>query len=111
MPKHRNDILQGTLALLVLQSLARRGPLHGYALTQAIQRASDELLRVEEGSLYPALHRMEQQGWLKATWGITEKKRQARFYELTRAGRSQLEHERAAWEQLTAGVQKVLRFA
>ena len=111
MPKHRNDILQGTLALLVLQSLARGGPLHGYALTQAIQRASGELLRVEEGSLYPALHRMEQQGWLKATWGVTEKKRQARFYELTRAGRTQLERERAAWEQLTTGVQKVLSFA
>jgi transcriptional regulator len=111
LSKHRNDILQGTLALLVLQSLDRRGRLHGYALTQAIRSASDELLRVEEGSLYPALHRMEQQGWLKATWGITDKKRKARFYELTGAGRSQLEHERDAWERLTAGVQKVLRFA
>ena len=111
MAKHRNDILQGTLALLVLRTLDSRGPLHGYAITAAIHRASDELLRVEEGSLYPALHRMEQQGWLKASWGLTEKRRQARFYALTPAGEAQLERERATWEQLTAGVQKVLGFA
>lgn len=111
MPKHRNDILQGTLALLVLQTLSARGPLHGYAITRGIQRASAELLRVEEGSLYPALHRMEQEGWLRGTWGVTEKGREARFYEITRAGRSQLARERRSWDRLTEGVQRVLRYA
>ncbi len=111
MAKHRNDILQGTLALLVLRTLATQGPLHGYAVTGAIQRSSAELLRVEEGSLYPALHRMEQQGWLKATWGITEKNREARFYEITRMGRTQLARERKTWARLTEGVERVLRYA
>jgi PadR family transcriptional regulator len=111
MAKHRNDILQGTLALLVLQMLAARGPLHGYAITSAIQQTSAELLRVEEGSLYPALHRMEQQGWLKSTWGVTAKNRDARFYELTKSGCRQLERERQTWAQLTEGVQRVLRYA
>lgn len=111
MPKHRHDILHGTLTLLVLQTLAARGPLHGYAITAAIQRSSDELLRVEEGSLYPALHRMEQQGWLNSSWGVTEKNREARFYEITDAGRAQLARERQTWARLTEGVQRVLRFA
>ena len=111
MPKRRNDILQGTLALLVLQTLAARGSLHGYAITAAIQRSSAESLRVEEGSLYPALHRMEQDGWLKSTWGVTEKNREARFYEITRVGRTQLGRERESWAQLTEGVQRVLRYA
>jgi PadR family transcriptional regulator len=111
MPRHRNDILQGTLALLVLQTLANRGPLHGYAITSAIQQSSAELLRVEEGSLYPALRRMERQGWLKGKWGVTDKKREARFYEITRAGRAQLVRERETWERLTEGVQRVLRYA
>jgi len=111
MPKRRNDILQGTLALLVLQTLAARGPLHGYAITAAIHRSSDELLRVEEGSLYPALHRMEQQGWLKGKWGVTEKKRDALFYEITSTGRAQLARERETWSRLTQGVQRVLRYA
>lgn len=111
MAKHRNDKLQGTLALLVLQTLAARGPLHGYAITSAIERSSANLLQVEEGSLYPALHRMEQQGWLKGKWGITDKKREARFYEITRAGRAQLARERQTWDRLTEGVQRVLRYA
>lgn len=111
MAKHRNDILQGTLALLVLQTLSARGPLHGYAITSAIQEASAELLRVEEGSLYPALHRMEQEGWLRSTWGVTEKSRDARFYEITRSGRRQLEHERQTWANLTKGVRRVMRYA
>lgn len=111
MPRHRNDILHGTLTLLVLQTLAARGPLHGYAITAAIQRSSDELLRVEEGSLYPALHRMQQQGWLKSTWGVTEKNREARFYEITHTGRAQLARERQTWARLTEGVQRVLRYA
>ncbi len=111
MARQRNDILQGTLALLVLQTLAVRGPLHGYAITAAIEGTSAELLRVEEGSLYPALHRMEQQGWLKSKWGITDKNREARFYEITRAGRAELARERRSWDRLTEGVGRVLRYA
>lgn len=111
MPKHKNDILQGTLLLLVLKTLASQGSLHGYAITAHIQRVSAELLRVEEGSLYPALHRMEQEGWVKAEWGTTEKNRQARFYALTAAGRRQLEQEQASWARLTEGVRRVLRHA
>ena len=83
MGARRNDILQGTLALLVLQTLASGRKMHGYAITAHIHRISDQLLRVEEGSLYPALHRMEQDGWVRAEWGKTEKNREARFYSMT----------------------------
>src|SRR5262245_12612341 len=111
MRRQRNDILQGTLAMLVLKSLAVRGALHGYAITQHIQAASTDLLRVEEGSLYPALHRMEQDGWIRGSWGTSEKNRQARFYALTAAGRKQLAAEQASWQRLTEGVDRVLSFA
>ena len=111
MQKTRNDILQGTLALLVLKSLAAQGRMHGYAITAHIQHVSANLLRVEEGSLYPALHRMEQDGWLRAEWGTTEKNRQARFYTITAAGRKQLELEEATWARLREGVQRVLQDA
>ncbi len=111
MARSRNDILQGTLALLVLKSLAAQGKLHGYAITSHIQRVSEDLLRVEEGSLYPALHRMEQAGWVKAEWGTTEKNREARFYSLTAAGRRQLAQEQEQWNRLTLGVGRVLRYA
>ena len=111
MPRPRNDILQGTLALLVLRTLDVSGAMHGYAITSHIQRVSAELLRVEEGSLYPALHRMEQDGWLKSTWGVTEKNREARFYAITAKGRRQLAEEQANWNRLTEGVARVLRFA
>jgi PadR family transcriptional regulator PadR len=111
MSKSKNDILQGTLVLLILRSLAARGKLHGYAITSHIHGASSDLLRVEEGSLYPALHRMEQDGWLKAEWGVTEKNREARFYTLTAAGKRQLAHEQASWSRLTDGVARVLEFA
>jgi len=107
----KNDILQGTLALLVLRTLAAQGPLHGYAITSHIQNASQDLLRVEEGSLYPALHRMEQDGWVKAEWGTTEKNRQARIYALTAVGRRQLAEEQESWARLTLGVGRVLRYA
>ncbi len=110
MNRSKNDILQGTLDLLVMRSLAARGRLHGYAITNHIQQISDDLLRVEEGSLYPALHRMEQRGWVKAEWGKTEKNRQARFYSLTREGKKQLEREEASWERLREGVRRVLRY-
>ena len=108
MPK--NDILQGTLALLVLKTLASNTRMHGYVITTHIQRVSASLLRVEEGSLYPALHRMEQQGWLRSEWGITERNREARFYSLTRKGRKQLVQEEESWTNLTDGVARVLRY-
>lgn len=111
MPRQKNDILQGTLALLVLNTLSAQGRMHGYAITGHIQRASGEMLRVEEGSLYPALHRMEQDGWVQADWGTTEKNRQARFYSLTAAGRKQLAHEQESWGRLTDGVRRVMQFA
>jgi transcriptional regulator len=110
MPPQKNDILQGTLALLVLKTLASQGPLHGYAITTEIQEASANLLRVEEGSLYPALHRMEQQGLLKSEWAVTEKNREARFYSLTAKGRRQLAAEEESWARLTEGVARVLRY-
>ena len=111
MTRSKNDILQGTLTLLVLQSLEARGPMHGYALCGHIQRVSSELLRVEEGSLYPALHRMEQEGWLSASWHVTDKGRSAKFYAITARGRAQLTAERASWDRLTRGVTRVLRYS
>ena len=111
MTRHKNDILQGTLVLLVLKTLEAQGPMHGYAITSHIQRVSSDLLRVEEGSLYPALHRMAQGGWLKAEWGTTEKNRDAKFYTITAAGRKQLEIEEASWTRLRMGVTRVLRYA
>lgn len=108
MGARRNDILQGTLALLVLQTLASGRKMHGYAITGYIHRISDQLLRVEEGSLYPALHRMEQDGWVRAEWGKTEKGREARFYAITAKGRRQLEEEQQSWRRLTEGVARVL---
>jgi transcriptional regulator len=110
-PLQKNDILQGTLSLLVLRTLASNKRLHGYAITTHIQRVSTDLLRVEEGSLYPALHRMEQLGWLRSEWGTTEKKREARFYSLTARGQKQLEQEQESWNRLTEGVGRVLRYA
>jgi PadR family transcriptional regulator PadR len=94
----------------VLKTIDAHGRMHGYAITSHIQTVSAELLRVEEGSLYPALHRMSQDGWLKAEWGITEKNRQARFYTITAAGRKQLELEEESWARLREGVQRVLRY-
>src|SRR5262249_35095421 len=99
------------LAMLVLKTLAVRGELHGYAITQHIQSASADLLRVEEGSLYPALHRLEQEGWVKGSWGTSDTNRQARFYGLTAAGRKQLAAEEESWERPTEGVGRVLSFA
>jgi transcriptional regulator len=111
MGAKKNDILQGTLVLLILKTLATHKRLHGYAITTHIQSVSAQLLRVEEGSLYPALHRMEQEGWIRAEWGITEKNREARFYSLTPAGRKQLQHEQESWARLTEGVARVLSIA
>ena len=111
MPKHSNDRLQGTLDLLILKVLARAGPQHGYALAQRIHRATDDSLRIEEGSLYPALQRMTHEKWLRAQWGTTDTGRKARFYTITAAGRKQLEQEEQQWTLLTEAVNKALRFA
>jgi PadR family transcriptional regulator PadR len=110
MLKPKNDLLQGTLVLLVLKTLAR-GPMHGYGITLHIQMVSKEFLRVEEGSLYPALHRMEQDGLVSAEWGISENNRRARHYQLTAKGRKQLAEEEKNWERLTQAVAQVLQFA
>ena len=110
MRKPKNDLLQGTLALLVLKTLAH-GALHGYGITLHIQLVSKDILRVEEGSLYPALHRMEQDGWVSAEWGISENNRRARYYRLSAKGRKQLAEEEKNWERLTQAVAHVLQFA
>jgi transcriptional regulator len=111
MPKSQNDKLQGTLTLLVLRTLEARGPLHGYALCSHIHAISDETLSVEEGSLYPALHRMEQDGWISANWEVTEKGRKAKIYSITSSGRKQLAHEQENWARLTHGVMRVLKYS
>jgi PadR family transcriptional regulator, regulatory protein PadR len=107
MPKP--DSLQGTLDLLVLKILSRRPKLHGYAIMTAIKDWSGDILRAEEGSLYPALHRMEEAGWIRAQWITKENGRRARIYELTAAGRRQLDQEESRWEVVTAAVNRVLR--
>jgi PadR family transcriptional regulator PadR len=111
MSTKKNDILQGTLVLLILKTLASNKRMHGYAITTHIQQVSAQLLRVEEGSMYPALHRMEQEGWVRAEWGTTEKNREARFYSLTAKGRKQLMEEEESWSRLTEGVARVIGYA
>ena len=106
----RND-LQGSLDLLVLKTLAQSGELHGYGIVLHIQRASDELLSVEEGSLYPALHRMQQSGWISSEWKLTETNRKAKYYKLTAAGRKQLQEAERSFEQLVKGIRAILRYA
>jgi PadR family transcriptional regulator len=109
MAKTKNDNLQGTLALLVLKTL-ERGPMHGWGITLHIQLISNEVLRVEEGSLYPALHRMEQERWIVSEWGTSENNRRARFYRLTALGRKQLSTEQQNWKKITSAVALVLEF-
>ena len=103
--------LQGTLDLVVLKTLSQMGALHGYGIVLHIQTASDELLRIEEGSLYPALHRMEQRGWLSSQWALSETNRKAKYYKLTAAGRKQLETAERDFEQLVKGVRAMFRYA
>jgi PadR family transcriptional regulator PadR len=110
MAKSKSDNLQGTLALLVLKSLDL-GPMHGWGITLHIEKISNDVLRVEEGSLYPALHRMEQEGWIASEWGVSENNRRARYYRLTAAGRRQLAIEATNWQQITNAVSLVLSFA
>ncbi|HKT51006.1 MAG TPA: PadR family transcriptional regulator [Candidatus Angelobacter sp.] len=111
MGKHPNDRLQGTLDLLVLKSLASRGPMHGYGITLHIKSVAGEALRMEEGSLYPALHRMAQEGWIKAQWGASENNRRARYYSITASGLKQLAAEEERWSELTQAVARVLQMA
>jgi transcriptional regulator len=107
MPKTNSDQLHGTLDMLVLTTL-ERGRLHGYAITLRLEQLSNDVFSIEEGSLYPALYRMERRGWLASEWGVTDTGRRARFYKLTRAGRAQLAAERASWARLTTAVAGVL---
>ncbi len=108
--RRKPDALQGTLDLLVLKTLSR-GPHHGYGIASDIQSISDDILRVEEGSLYPALHRMEHLGWISAEWKTTENNRRARVYRLTRTGEKRLAEEQEKWSRLIKGVAKILRYA
>jgi transcriptional regulator len=109
MIRRTRDQLQGTLDLLVLKTL-EQGPMHGWGITLHIERVSDAILRVEEGSLYPALHRMEHEGWIAAEWGVSENNRRARFYRLTARGRKQLAAERENWRRIAGAVALVLEF-
>lgn len=102
------DLLQGTLDLLILKTLAL-GPMHGWGIAQRIQQVSEEILQVGQGSLYPALARLEQRGWISAEWGASENNRRARYYSLTKAGRKQLEKELGEWERLSAAIALVLQ--
>ena len=104
---NQTDVLQGTLDLLIMKTIALE-PMHGWAIAQRIQQVSNDLLRVQQGSLYPALHRLEHQGWITAEWGLSENNRRARFYSLTKAGRRQLGVELSKWDRLSAGVRLVL---
>src|SRR6266566_3357537 len=106
----RND-LQGSLDLLVLKTLSQRSKLHGYGIVLHIQRASDEMLQVEEGSIYPALHRMEQSGWISSEWALTDTNRKAKYYRLTVTGQKQLGEAQQSFEQLVKGVRAMLRYA
>lgn len=106
----RIDLPQGTLDLLILRTLLN-GPHHGWAISERVQQVSSEVLSIQQGSLYPALHRLERRGWIKARWGTSENNRRAKYYELTKSGAKQLEHETEAWRKLTVAVGQVLEGA
>jgi PadR family transcriptional regulator PadR len=108
MAKAKSDLLQGTLDMLILKTLALE-PMHGWGISQRIQQISQDVLCVNQGSLYPALYRLEQQGWIASEWGSSDNNRQAKFYKLTRAGRKQLEEETRNWERLSAAIDQVLQ--
>lgn len=110
MPEARLDLLQGTLDLLILRTL-QSGPMHGWAMSERIQRISQNVLQVNQGSLYPALHRLEHQDWISAEWGVSEAGRRARFYKLTARGRKQLQVETSNWERISGAVGRVLEMA
>jgi transcriptional regulator len=108
MAESRIELPQGTLDLLILRTLSL-GSQHGWAISERVQQISNDVLRIQQGSLYPALHRLERRGWIKAKWGVSENNRRAKYYELTKTGRQQLTSEQDAWEKLTAAVAQVLR--
>jgi PadR family transcriptional regulator, regulatory protein PadR len=110
MPTPKADLLQGTLDLLILKTVAL-GPLHGYLIAQRIRQISKEVLQVRQGSLYPALHRLEERGFLDAEWGATETGREAKFYKLSRKGRAHLERETASWDQMAQAIYSILQTA
>ena len=110
MTKVRTDLMQGTLELLILKTLSR-GTMHGYGIAQRIHEAVDEVIKVEDGSLYPALYRMEERGWVASEWGVSENNRRAKFYKLTRAGRKRLEGEQANWQRISQAVTRILQTA
>lgn len=110
MANTRTDLMQGTLELLILKTLSRDS-MHGYGIAQRIHEAVEDLLKVEDGSLYPALYRMEERGWVKSDWGLSENNRRAKFYKLTRAGRKQLESESANWQRVSQAVTRILQTA
>jgi PadR family transcriptional regulator PadR len=107
LPTQHIDLPQGTLDLLILRTLALE-PLHGWAISERVQQISSDVLRIQQGSLYPALHRLERRGWIKARWGTSDNNRRAKYYELTKNGRRQLEIEQDAWKKLTTAVAQVL---
>jgi PadR family transcriptional regulator PadR len=107
MPKAKSDLLQGTLDLLILKTLELE-PMHGWGITQRIQQVSEDVLQVNQGSLYPALHRLEEQGWVSATWKTSENNRQAKYYELTRMGQKQLREEKENWLRLSGAVARIV---
>ena len=107
MPTSKNELLQGTLDLLILRTLAS-GDMHGWGISQRLQQISNDVLQVNQGSLYPALYRLEQRGWVASSWGDSENNRRAKFYSLTKAGRKQLAEETASWERMSAAVARVL---
>jgi PadR family transcriptional regulator PadR len=107
MSAPKSDLLPGTLDMLILQTVAPK-PMHGYAIARTIRTVSDDALEVEQGSLYPALYRMERRGWIKAKWGVTETKRRAKFYQITAAGRRHLEQEQSTWAAFVEAVARVM---
>jgi len=110
MARANIDLLQGTLDVLILRTLAG-GPMHGWGIAQRIQQVSEDVLRVNQGSLYPALHRLEDEGWIDAEWGASENNRKAKYYRLTRSGQRQLEAETENWKRLAAAVARILQTA
>jgi PadR family transcriptional regulator, regulatory protein PadR len=109
MPSSKSEVLQGTLDLLVLKTLDTMGPMHGFGIAMRIQQVSEDLLQLNQGTLYPALLRLEQRGWIASKWGISENNRKAKFYSLTRVGRKQLVEEADSWDRMSTMINRVLR--
>jgi PadR family transcriptional regulator PadR len=109
MPTSRSEVLQGTLDLLVLKTLDSMGPMHGFGIALRIQQVSEDLLKLNQGTLYPGLLRLEQRGWITSKWGLSENNRKAKFYSLTRSGRKQLEEEAESWDRMSTMINRVLR--